>query len=136
MDLIIKLYKNNELVSEEAFDGRAFYNAIPVHFAMSLDLEQFDDDCFKSTLESFEKRLNLKVSDKIIDILRQSSELDETDKYLLKLATSKENIYVEKNPQYFIDSVAIKSYGNCEDIRSFLEDYDSSSIEEIVLEKR
>lgn len=38
MDLIIKLYKNNELVSEEAFDGRAFYNAIPVHFAMTLSL--------------------------------------------------------------------------------------------------
>lgn len=64
--------------------------------------------------------------------------LDEDDKYLLMLATNESDLYIENVPQRFIGAVKYKDYGNCEDIRSFLEDNEDvlDTISKISIERR
>ena len=87
MELIIRLYKENTEILCEQFDGRAFFNAIPVYLANKLGIEKYPDECFKASFEAFEKRLNLKASKSVIERLVKSSLLDEVDKYLLDTIT-------------------------------------------------
>lgn len=138
MELIIRLFKENKEVLCEQFDGRAFFNAIPVYLANKLGIEKYPDECFEASLEAFEKRLNLKASKSAIEKLTKSSQLDEDDKYLLMLATNGSELYVENQPQRFIGAVKYKDYGNCEDISSFLEDNEDmlDTITKISIERR
>ena len=138
MELIIRLYKENTEILCEQFDGRAFFNAIPVYLANKLGIEKYPDECFEASFEVFEKRLNLKASKSAIEKLVKSSLLDEDDKYLLMLATNESDLYIENVPQRFIGAVKFKDYGNCEDIRSFLEDNEDvlDTISKISIERR
>ena len=67
MELIIRLYKENTEILCEQFDGRAFFNAIPVYLANKLGIEKYPDECFEASFEAFEKRLNLKASKSAIE---------------------------------------------------------------------
>lgn len=138
MELFIRLYKDNDEIACEQFDGRTFFNAIPVYLANKLGIEKYPDECFAASLEAFEKRLNLKASKSVIEKLTKSSLLDEDDKYLLMLATNESDLYIESAPQRFIGAVKYKDYGNCEDIRSFLEDNEDilDSVTKICIERR
>lgn len=138
MELFIRLYKDNDEIACEQFDGRAFFNAIPVYLANKLGFEKYPDECFEASLEAFEKRLNLKASKSAIEKLAKCPLLDEEDKYLLMLATNESDLYIESSPQKFIGAVKYKEYGNCEDIRSFLEDNEDilDSITKISIERR
>lgn len=137
MKMVVKLIANNNEISEMSFDGRAFYNYIPVELAQKLELEKFPQECFESTAEAFEKRLNLTVSPKVLKKLQKNKQLDEEDKYLLEIISNKNPYYIEKYPQYFIGIVNHKSYGNLEDLRSFFEDNEDSlnDIDKILIEK-
>ena len=54
------------------------------------------------------------------------------------LATNESDLYIENVPQRFIGAVKYKDYGNCEDIRSFLEDNEDvlDTISKISIERR
>lgn len=55
MELIIRLYKENTEILCEQFDGRAFFNAIPIYLANKLGIEKYPDECFEEVLKHLKK---------------------------------------------------------------------------------
>lgn len=55
MELIIRLYKENTEILCEQFDGRAFFNAIPIYLANKLGIENILMNVLKQVLKHLKK---------------------------------------------------------------------------------